>query len=268
MQPPLLPLPHSITLIYSLSLLPKQFMPTAPLPSPSTSSSTAHSLLSFQSLVAVSPSMPISPGDACVSAQFSLNAYLPVVKKRRKTQKEWGTDRERELDSEQNPDFINVGLLIWAWAALHLSQRERHTKQAATTHSETRPSTHTHTHTQARTHGDTQQDATAHKLTQTRKSTRSKLERQKTGALSAVPLCLTSKQKIDCEAKQHPVGTTPRPKQSPWQSKLLYSCSPPKDHSLSSKQDDLDINSSDYDSQGCDRPHWINICTSLISETW
>ena len=152
MQPPLLPLPHSITLIYSLSLLPKQFMPTAPLPSPSTSSSTAHSLLSFQSLVAVSPSMPISPGDACVSAQFSLNAYLPVVKKRRKTQKEWGTDRERELDSEQNPDFINVGLLIWAWAALHLSQRERHTKQAATTHSETRPSTHTHTHTHTGTY--------------------------------------------------------------------------------------------------------------------
>lgn len=35
-----------------------------------------------------------------------------------------------ELDSKQSPDFNNVGLLIWAWAALHLSQQE----QAAKTH--------------------------------------------------------------------------------------------------------------------------------------
>lgn len=36
--------------------------------------------------------------------------------------------RESWRDSKQNPDFINVGLLIWVWAALHLSQQEQHTE--------------------------------------------------------------------------------------------------------------------------------------------
>lgn len=57
--------------------------------------------------------------------------------------------RERELNTKQNPDFINMGLLIWAWAVLHLSQQEQHTKQAAKIHLETLPSTHNHVHMKA-----------------------------------------------------------------------------------------------------------------------
>lgn len=55
-------------------------------------------------------------------------------------------EEEGELHTNQNPDFINMGLLIWAWAVLHLSQQEQHTKQAAKTHLEAQPSTHRHIH--------------------------------------------------------------------------------------------------------------------------
>lgn len=57
---------------------------------------------------------------------------------------ELGTERERELDSEHSPDFNNMGLVIWAWAALHLSQQEQAAK--ACVHSRTRAHVRTHTH--------------------------------------------------------------------------------------------------------------------------
>lgn len=60
-------------------------------------------------------------------------------------------EEEGELRTKQNPDFINMGLLIWAWAILHLSQQEQHTKQAAKTHLEAQPRTHRHIHIHMKT---------------------------------------------------------------------------------------------------------------------
>lgn len=91
-----------------------------------------------------------------------------------RTLRELGTERERDFDSKQSPDFNNVGLLIWAWAALHLSQQE----QAAKTHTE-------------RTY--TQDAATKiHNLILTHTH---EIGGKETGALSAVPLYHTSAQK-------------------------------------------------------------------------
>lgn len=92
-------------------------------------------------------SLLISQGNGCNSAHFcqcspGLETHLCNADRERHRGRQEQTGRE--LDSKQNPDFINVGLLIWAWAALHLSQQEQHTKQAAKTHLETQPDTYAH----------------------------------------------------------------------------------------------------------------------------
>lgn len=102
-----------------ISLLLKLFMPVPSLPL-----YLHYPLL----LIMVFLSNLISPlAPLCTTLQgISLNLYMPLVQRQSceigVTEEEDG-DRERELVSKQkNPDFINMGLLIWAWAVLHLSQ--------------------------------------------------------------------------------------------------------------------------------------------------
>lgn len=147
-----------------------------------------------------------------------------------------------------------MGLVIWAWAALHLSQQEQaakvcvHARMHARTHAQ--QDTHTHTHT------------IWYKYTQI-------IGGRETGALSAVPLCHTSVQKIDCVVQQHPAGTTLRLTQYPEENNLPDS-SP---YHLSTgtclyKQTIGSAgNSLDDDSLWSDRPLWINISVSP-DNTW